>query len=139
MISQVALLSLVASMAAAQTLNIPTRSGNIVSLPEPSTITGKVDFANKEFDRGQPSCCQRSWVGVGAFAGLLCLPLVAEAHVKWFAPYIVGAPPQPIGATLTNVWFRDVCEDAVSVLGTGDALIVGGGAQEAKDKVIQHK
>src|SRR5262245_37839880 len=29
----------------------------------------------------------------------------AQAHVKWFAPYIVGAPPQPIGMTLTNVWF----------------------------------
>lgn len=31
-----------------------------------------------------------------------------------------------------------MCEDAISVLGTGDALIVGGGAQEAKDKVVQH-
>jgi hypothetical protein len=40
--------------------------------------------------------------------------------------------------TLTNVWFRDVCEDAISVLGTGDATIIGGGAQEAKDKVVQH-
>lgn len=40
--------------------------------------------------------------------------------------------------TLTNVWFRDVCEDAISVLGSGNALIVGGGAQEAKDKVVQH-
>ena len=29
----------------------------------------------------------------------------AQAHVKWFAPYIVGAPPQPISATLTNAWF----------------------------------
>lgn len=29
----------------------------------------------------------------------------ASAHVKWFAPYIVGAPPEPIGNTLTNVWF----------------------------------
>lgn len=29
----------------------------------------------------------------------------AQAHVKWFAPYIVGAPPQPIGVTLANVWF----------------------------------
>lgn len=29
----------------------------------------------------------------------------ANAHVKWFAPYIVGAPPQPIGATLANTWF----------------------------------
>ena len=29
----------------------------------------------------------------------------AHAHVKWFAPYIVGAPPQPISTMLTNVWF----------------------------------
>jgi hypothetical protein len=29
----------------------------------------------------------------------------AAAHVKWFAPYIVGAPPQPIGATLADPWF----------------------------------
>lgn len=29
----------------------------------------------------------------------------AEAHVKWFAPYIVGAPPQPIVFTLVNPWF----------------------------------
>ena len=36
------------------------------------------------------------------------------------------------------MWFRDVCEDAISVLGTGDATIIGGGAQEAKDKVVQH-
>jgi hypothetical protein len=29
----------------------------------------------------------------------------AFAHVKWFAPYIVDAPPMPITATLTNTWF----------------------------------
>lgn len=29
----------------------------------------------------------------------------AQAHVKWFAPYIVGAPPQPVLVTLTNTWF----------------------------------
>jgi hypothetical protein len=46
-------------------------------------------------------------------AGLLGLTMIAIiaatapalAHVKWFAPYIVGAPPQPIGATLTDAWF----------------------------------
>lgn len=32
-------------------------------------------------------------------------PLSAEAHVKWFAPYIVGAPPAPVSATLTDGWF----------------------------------
>ncbi len=40
--------------------------------------------------------------GLGAAIGL---PGEAAAHVKWFAPYIVGAPPQPIGATLANPWF----------------------------------
>ena len=42
--------------------------------------------------------------GLSAF-GILLLSLPAEAHVKWFAPYIVGAPPAPVSATLTNLWF----------------------------------
>ena len=29
----------------------------------------------------------------------------ASAHVKWFAPYIVGAPPAPVGQTLRDGWF----------------------------------
>nr|WP_245247650.1 DUF305 domain-containing protein [Tianweitania sediminis] len=29
----------------------------------------------------------------------------AHAHVKWFAPYIVGAQPAPITNTLSDVWF----------------------------------
>ena len=49
-----ALLTSLVSFSAAQTLNIPTRSGSIVSLAAPSTISGSVDFGNKEFDRGQP-------------------------------------------------------------------------------------
>jgi hypothetical protein len=48
---------------------------------------------------------RRSATGLGALGGALCLPFAAEAHVKWFAPYIVGAPPQPISVTLTNPWF----------------------------------
>ncbi|KSV63473.1 hypothetical protein N185_36115 [Sinorhizobium sp. GW3] len=30
---------------------------------------------------------------------------IAVAHVKWFAPYIVGAPPKPVALTLRNPWF----------------------------------
>ncbi|WP_207622603.1 hypothetical protein [Falsiroseomonas algicola] len=29
----------------------------------------------------------------------------AQAHVKWFAPYIVAAPQRPIAATLEDGWF----------------------------------
>lgn len=52
--TQVQLAALVASIASAQTLNIPTPAGSVVALPEPSTITGSEDLGNKEFDRGQP-------------------------------------------------------------------------------------
>jgi len=38
-------------------------------------------------------------------AAALLAAAPAQAHVKWFAPYIVDASPQPIGATLTNEWF----------------------------------
>lgn len=39
------------------------------------------------------------------FATLAFLPTNASAHVKWFAPYIVGAPPEPVGRTLSDPWF----------------------------------
>jgi hypothetical protein len=53
-LSQIELVTAFASIAAAQTLNIPTPVGDITSLPEPSIITGSEDYGNREFDRGQP-------------------------------------------------------------------------------------
>ena len=41
---------------------------------------------------------------VGPAAALLA-PAPAWAHVKWFAPYIVGAPPDPVTRTLADGWF----------------------------------
>lgn len=38
-------------------------------------------------------------------AALVAAPSLAEAHVKWFAPYIVGAAPRPVAATLHDPWF----------------------------------
>lgn len=40
---------------------------------------------------------------LAASAGFFSGP--AQAHVKWFAPYIVGAPPQPLALVLSNQWF----------------------------------
>jgi len=133
--TQIQLAALVAAFASAQTLNIPTRVGNVVALPSPSVIKGSVDLGNKEFDRGQAcntdadtgsdnavfilengATLSNVIIGVNALEGVHCLG----------------------SCTVKNVWFRDVCEDAISVLGTGNALIQGGGAQNAKDKVVQH-
>jgi hypothetical protein len=40
---------------------------------------------------------------IGTFS--LALASVSHAHVKWFAPYIVETKPQPISATLSDIWF----------------------------------
>jgi len=48
---------------------------------------------------------RRSVVGAAFFGFAMALPLAAQAHVKWFAPYIVGAPPQPISTVLSDPWF----------------------------------
>ena len=68
------------------------------------------------------------------------------AHVKWFAPLIVGAATQLVSATLTNIWFwigvalGRVCkgvdpdEDGAEVEhgeGVGRAFLVAG--REAPD------
>lgn len=136
MISRAALFSLAASLTAAQILDIPTRVGDIISLPEPSVITGAVDFGNKEFDRGHPCDSDED---TGSENAVFVLQDGAS-----IANVIIGADSLEgvhcLGScTLKNVWFRDVCEDAISILGPGDALIVGGGAREAIDKVVQHK
>lgn len=44
---------------------------------------------------------------IAIFFSFACIlwPEEAYAHVKWFAPYLVGAAPQPIYETLANIWF----------------------------------
>lgn len=133
--NEVQLAAFIASLASAQTLNIPTRAGSVVSLPSPSVITGSQDFGNKEFDRGRPC---NSDADTGSENAVFILQNGAS-----ISNVIIGGDSLEgvhcLGScTLTNVWFRDVCEDAISILGTGDATINGGGAQEAKDKVVQH-
>lgn len=36
---------------------------------------------------------------------IAAMPSSVYAHVKWFAPYIVGAPPAPVFQTLRDGWF----------------------------------
>jgi len=43
--------------------------------------------------------------GIGLAGTAFLTATTAEAHVKWFAPYIVGAPPQPLATVLQNTWF----------------------------------
>ncbi|KAH9880710.1 hypothetical protein IAQ61_001004 [Plenodomus lingam] len=155
MIPQIVLLALAASMASAQTLTIPTRSGNVVSLPRPSTITGAVDMGNKEFDRGRPcntdadtgnenavfilangASLSNVIIGANALEGIHCQ---GTSPALYSVSFSQNNTNKRLGScTLRNVWFRDVCEDAISIIGRGNAVITGGGASGAQDKIIQH-
>ncbi|KXT16925.1 hypothetical protein AC579_4755 [Pseudocercospora musae] len=123
------------ALSSAQTLNIPTRSGSIVSLSSPSTISGSKDFGNQEFDRGR-NCDTDDDTGsdnaVFILANGASISNVIIGSRQLEGIHCKGA------CTLTNVWFRDVCEDAISALGNGNVLISGGGANGASDKIVQH-
>ncbi|KAB2580807.1 Pectate lyase E [Lasiodiplodia theobromae] len=130
-----ALTAAVAGLASAQTLNIPTRSGSIISLSEPSVISGSKDYGNQEFDRGRE--CDTD-ADTGSDSAVFILKNGASISNVIIGKNQLEGIHCEGACTLTNVWFRDVCEDAISALGTGNVLIQGGGAQEAKDKVVQH-
>jgi hypothetical protein len=100
-----------ASLAAAQTLNIPTRSGDITSLPEPSTISGVNDYANMEFDRGQP--CDSDEDTGSENAVFILKDGATLSNVIIGGDSLEGVHCEG-ACTLKNVWFRDVCEGTFS-------------------------
>lgn len=52
---------------------------------------------------------KHGWAALGISFGTLVSSLAAttpaHAHVKWFAPYVVGSAPAPLTDTLGNGWF----------------------------------
>ncbi|KAJ4989321.1 pectate lyase [Stagonosporopsis vannaccii] len=128
--------ALFAGLAAAQSLPIPARNGDVKVLKEPRTILKgtTVNLAYQEFDRGMK--CADGDTGSDNAVFILEDGATLE-NVIIGANALEGVHCQG-ACTVRNVWFRDVCEDAVSALGNGNVLIVGGGAQNADDKVVQH-
>jgi hypothetical protein len=71
-----------------------------------NTAFATIGLAPREPQKSKRIPLGRAAMGLITLAGgALAGSAPAEAHVKWFAPYIVGAAPQPITATLTNPWF----------------------------------
>ena len=101
------LLASLAAFSSAQSLNIPTRSGSIVSLASPSVISGSVDYGNKEFDRGRD--CDTDEDTNSQSAVFILNNGASISNVIIGARQLEGI--HCLGAcTLKNVWFRDVCE-----------------------------
>ncbi|KAK1234105.1 hypothetical protein PQX77_002697 [Marasmius sp. AFHP31] len=107
------------------------------SLSEPMTITGTFDGGNVRFDRGKGACGGQN-EGGDADAVFILQSGATLQNV------VIGADQSEgvhcLGScTLNNVWFEDVCEDAITIKQTsGTSNIIGGGAKNADDKVVQH-
>ncbi|KAJ8117323.1 hypothetical protein OPT61_g1445 [Boeremia exigua] len=129
-------IALFAGLAAAQSLPIPARNGNVQVLSSVMRIPAGVtrNFNYQEFDRGM--ACRDGDTGTANAVFVLENGATLE-NVIIGANALEGVHCEG-ACTVRNVWFRDVCEDAVSALGNGNVLIVGGGAQNADDKVVQH-
>ena len=100
-------LASLATFSTAQTLNIPTRSGSIISLAQPSTISVSVDYGNKEFDRGR-NCDTDDDTGSNS-AVFILNDGATISNVIIGARQLEGIHCKG-SCTLRNVWFRDVCE-----------------------------
>ncbi|EUC63995.1 pectate lyase, putative, partial [Rhizoctonia solani AG-3 Rhs1AP] len=107
------------------------------SLSSPITVTGTFDGGNVRFDRGSGACKEQNEGGDSDAVFLLqsgaTLQNVVIGANQAEGVHCLGP------CNLYNVWFEDVCEDAITIKQTsGQSNIVGGGAKNAEDKVVQH-
>ncbi|CAE6440990.1 unnamed protein product [Rhizoctonia solani] len=107
------------------------------SLSAPKTVSGTFDGGLARFDRGKGACSGQKEGGDKDAVFLL-------ENGATLKNVVIGAN-QAEGVhckgscNIYNVWFEDVCEDAITLKQTsGTSNIVGGGAKNASDKVIQH-
>ncbi|CAE6437684.1 unnamed protein product [Rhizoctonia solani] len=107
------------------------------SLSKPITVTGTYDGGNVRFDRGSGACTGQT-EGGDADAVFLVQSGGTLQNVVIGANQAEGV--HCLGpCNLYNVWFEDVCEDAITIKQTsGQSNIIGGGAKSASDKVVQH-
>ncbi|CAE6521516.1 unnamed protein product [Rhizoctonia solani] len=107
------------------------------SLSAPLIVTGTFDGGNVRFDRGSGACKGQTEGGDSDAVFLVqsggTLQNVVIGANQAEGVHCLGP------CNLYNVWFEDVCEDAITIKQTsGQSNIIGGGAKNADDKVVQH-
>ena len=128
-------LAAAAGASAAATTTLP-KSAGLASYPTAVPVKGTYDGGMKRFERN-PAVCQGQ-TETGEKDAMFILENGAT-----LSNVIIGAS-QAEGVhckgtcTLNNVWFADVCEDAITLKqGSGTSYINGGGAFKASDKIVQ--
>ncbi|KAI5863671.1 polysaccharide lyase family 3 protein [Durotheca rogersii] len=126
----------VAALGKRATFPIPASKGS-VTYTKPETIkAGKVfDGGLKTYGRGVK--CTGQAEGGESDAVFLLEEGATLKNAIIGADQIEGVHCKG-SCTIQNVWWKAVCEDALSIKGDGNASVKGGGATGADDKVIQH-
>jgi hypothetical protein len=117
------------------TTTLPASSGSVTS-PTPIRVSGSFDGGMKKYDRSTRVCQEQTETGEDDTIFIL-------ENGATLSNVIIG-PNQAEGVhcrgtcTLNNVWWMDVCEDALTLEQTsGTSYINGGGAFKASDKIVQ--
>ncbi|KAK3197205.1 hypothetical protein GRF29_1536g965114 [Pseudopithomyces chartarum] len=116
------------------TLPVPKSKGS-VTLKKAQSVSGTFDGGLKTYGRGVK--CTGQAEGGDADAVFILENGATLKNVIIGADQIEGVHCKG-SCTIENVWWTNVCEDALSLKGDGNAMVKGGGAQGADDKVIQH-
>lgn len=116
------------------TLPVPKSKGS-VTYKKAQSISGTFDGGYKTYGRGVK--CTGQDEGGDADAVFILENGATLKNAIIGADQIEGVHCKG-ACTIENVWWVSVCEDALSLKGDGNALVKGGGAQGAEDKVIQH-
>ncbi|GAB7347495.1 hypothetical protein MBLNU459_g4401t2 [Dothideomycetes sp. NU459] len=126
--------SLSAVIAKRASFPIPASKGS-VTYTSAKTISGSFDGGYKTYGRGvsctgQAEGGNKDAVFILEDGATLKNVIIGKDQIE--GVHCLGS------CTITNVWWSAVCEDALTLKGDGDAVITGGGATGADDKVIQH-
>jgi hypothetical protein len=113
---------------------VPASKGS-VTYKTAKSISGTFDGGMKTYGRGV-SCTGQAEGGnadavfILANGATLANAIIGKDQIE--GVHCLGS------CTIKNVWWVDVCEDALTLKGDGNAVITGGGAANAADKIIQH-
>ncbi|TMW67962.1 hypothetical protein Poli38472_007634 [Pythium oligandrum] len=119
----------------------PTSQGT-VELTAPQVVKAGTTFGGgmKTYERKGFTCTGQA-EGGKSDAVFLVEPGATLKNVIIGKNQIEGVHCEEHDCTIENVWWDDVCEDALSIKNgkaTSVSKIIGGGARNAEDKVIQH-
>ncbi|KAI5846207.1 pectate lyase [Tricharina praecox] len=123
-----------ASVSGAATTVFPAAAGSTV-LSAPIVVSGTYDGGMKRFERNNGCNAGEGGTADAVFhvqsGGTLQNVIIGAAQTE--GVHCLGP------CTIKNVWWEDVCEDALTIKqSSGTSYIIGGGARNAADKVIQH-